>query len=710
MERPKIFYTVVLESGQEKGRYSSKSGPITAAKKAASRSFGRNNNSSLRIKIRQLGTKKVYEYIANRIKLDKPLTRKIGDSIISHKWVINVVASKKQHGGGIFLPNTNNFYWQPTESPSEKGATVNVSGLSFNTESWEPAGTQRNLAGNQRELKGIHQNADNQVKLENIIYSIISGSKSHIKQQCVALAHALEARSEIDFTLSDDLQNKLKTINRSQIYSIISYVKSICINSLFICIKDPGLLLDLDSIYFGSDNIIQDGAGDFVSVFEPFDLIIRPIYLTFYSLLRLHDYITKQLINYKFIVKNTEKIEQLTCEDAVVFQKQYIYNGYLLKGTSWNYLHDTFDSKIIISDIRRHNVLSLEQLRACIGENNMEEYIEDYTIDVYIKPSKVIKQIHIKFDVKKYWNKIKKSESIMKYLKCAHHQVTSSDTYNLSIYFRSLLNICPQFFISTSDTDSCYDPITYLFLNEHNRLYIRSSEWKITTKSTILNMFRQYNRGTCWLCVIINVLYLLYIFDDTFQIKQNMIPVWNNLLHTLDIHSFAKHLRLNFMDVNLDIGSIFVTPYIHTYCNLKKAIKSVWDMSELLYKMIAGDDSKAYIVIYNTDNHVITFFLTKSYGYYIDSNHINIIDIEYPDDWKKCNNADELKNKIYENKEDIWYDILYSRRLLPIPNDYIELNIKPNFSLDDFKSSYLIGRNYYQHKTSSLPNIRPWRP
>ncbi len=82
---------VVLKSsrGEPGGRYSSKSGPAAAAKKAASRRFGK-DNSDLRITVRETGTDREFSYVAKRVKLSKPVVREIGGKKITSLYKVEV--------------------------------------------------------------------------------------------------------------------------------------------------------------------------------------------------------------------------------------------------------------------------------------------------------------------------------------------------------------------------------------------------------------------------------------------------------------------------------------------------------------------------------------------------------------------------------------------------------------------------------------------
>lgn len=86
-------YTVVRSSvGEPGGRYASKSGPAAAAKKAASKRFG--TKRSVRVTIRETGTDREFTYDATRVKLSKPVIRKIGGVTVTREFRVKVVAVK----------------------------------------------------------------------------------------------------------------------------------------------------------------------------------------------------------------------------------------------------------------------------------------------------------------------------------------------------------------------------------------------------------------------------------------------------------------------------------------------------------------------------------------------------------------------------------------------------------------------------------------
>ncbi len=90
------YFTVTRTSiGETGGRYASKSGPAAAAKKAASKRFGKSKSNQIRLTIRETGTADEFTYNAHRIKLDKPIVRKINGATITSKYRIEV---KKAEG------------------------------------------------------------------------------------------------------------------------------------------------------------------------------------------------------------------------------------------------------------------------------------------------------------------------------------------------------------------------------------------------------------------------------------------------------------------------------------------------------------------------------------------------------------------------------------------------------------------------------------
>jgi len=85
-------YTVVrASSGKAGGRYASKSGPAAAAKKAASKRFGK-TGGTMRITIRKNGTDREFTYDAKRVKLPKPVVRKIAGVTVTSEYRVEVKA------------------------------------------------------------------------------------------------------------------------------------------------------------------------------------------------------------------------------------------------------------------------------------------------------------------------------------------------------------------------------------------------------------------------------------------------------------------------------------------------------------------------------------------------------------------------------------------------------------------------------------------
>jgi len=87
-------YTVTKSSiGSPGGRYSSKSGPAAAAKKAASKRFGK-GGSRVTLTVRQLGTDRDFTYSATRTKLSVPVVRKIKGVTIKSEYMVKVKSMK----------------------------------------------------------------------------------------------------------------------------------------------------------------------------------------------------------------------------------------------------------------------------------------------------------------------------------------------------------------------------------------------------------------------------------------------------------------------------------------------------------------------------------------------------------------------------------------------------------------------------------------
>lgn len=83
--------------GAPGGRYSSKSGPAAAAKKAASQRFRGESNSKkgLQLTVRETGSDREFTYNARRVKLQAPFTRTINGKKIVSEYEVEVRAVKK---------------------------------------------------------------------------------------------------------------------------------------------------------------------------------------------------------------------------------------------------------------------------------------------------------------------------------------------------------------------------------------------------------------------------------------------------------------------------------------------------------------------------------------------------------------------------------------------------------------------------------------
>jgi hypothetical protein len=92
----KIYYTMVLPSGKEEGRYSTslKGKPRDAAKKAANQHF-KSNSDAITLTIRRLGSDKTFTYVARREQLRDPIRRTLPDgSTYMIKYKIKISRKK----------------------------------------------------------------------------------------------------------------------------------------------------------------------------------------------------------------------------------------------------------------------------------------------------------------------------------------------------------------------------------------------------------------------------------------------------------------------------------------------------------------------------------------------------------------------------------------------------------------------------------------
>lgn len=91
----KKHYVVVGSNGLESGRYSSSCGPAAAAKKAASRRFT-DKVTRLEITVRETGTDRTFTYTARRVKLARPVVRRVaGGREIRSEYVTEVKAKRR---------------------------------------------------------------------------------------------------------------------------------------------------------------------------------------------------------------------------------------------------------------------------------------------------------------------------------------------------------------------------------------------------------------------------------------------------------------------------------------------------------------------------------------------------------------------------------------------------------------------------------------
>lgn len=87
-------YVVVLPNSREEGRYTSRSGPASAARKAATKRFT-NSTTKVRITVRETGTERTFTYDVQRVKLDKPFVSTIKGKTIKREFTTKIKAVKK---------------------------------------------------------------------------------------------------------------------------------------------------------------------------------------------------------------------------------------------------------------------------------------------------------------------------------------------------------------------------------------------------------------------------------------------------------------------------------------------------------------------------------------------------------------------------------------------------------------------------------------
>lgn len=90
---PRCYTVARASAGNPGGRYTSKSGPAAAAKKAASKRFG--VKSTVRVTLRELGSDSEFTYDATRVKLPNPIVRKIAGVTVASKYRIDVKAVRR---------------------------------------------------------------------------------------------------------------------------------------------------------------------------------------------------------------------------------------------------------------------------------------------------------------------------------------------------------------------------------------------------------------------------------------------------------------------------------------------------------------------------------------------------------------------------------------------------------------------------------------
>lgn len=89
-------YTVTASSvGGIGGRYTSGSGPAAAARKAASQRLrgATSGTNKVRLTVRQLGSDREFKYEATRVKLAKPVVRKIKGVTVTSEYQVIVKAA-----------------------------------------------------------------------------------------------------------------------------------------------------------------------------------------------------------------------------------------------------------------------------------------------------------------------------------------------------------------------------------------------------------------------------------------------------------------------------------------------------------------------------------------------------------------------------------------------------------------------------------------
>lgn len=728
-----VFYTVVLDSGEEVGRYSSKSGPAAAAKKAASKRF-HGSDTQLLISIRQLGTKNVYTYIATRTRLDTPFISQVGNKIITRLWKINVSAKKKQKGG---MEVGNEYDW------SNSAAKM-----------FEPI---QNII------------VDKNASVDDVVQLLLNNededyTKNIKKQYAINLATTLENEGEIDLFVHPSMYNHIN------VTKIIPILESICLNGLYLLSKDSSELLDLDAFFKMMDDsfskIILQNQGQVtnnpnnqIGYGGGIDVLLRP----FISLVTYYNKIKEIRKNklYVRLLNNQQHSIQLSpsaiiqepniqlsssaiiqqhsssatgqqhskqrSSSAIVqqhspFQVSYedvnysscedynhLFDAFVEDG-KWNYAFNTMnrrDKRIeqsTITYVNRLKMLSLKEIILCLEKNYSKKYIEEY--ELYFKENNVYKKINVRFNLTTYMIQT----CLLK--KCLLNNALRSDNIKtVAVYLRSLLNVFPNFFYTNESIVSCTDPIHLIItqknhenLNRNNFFF--KSEWfyKQIIPHNVVNLFRQYRRGTCWLCSAISFVYLWYLHDITI-IPSKHLESWKSLLDNLHIHEFFDSIYKKF---DYDSGG-YPTEAIQLMCD-KSYFKE--NIIQVLCKHILNKNTNnVYIVLYMHNKHATTFFMTKTYAYFLNSQESQIIYVEYPSSWTSCKTEDQLlktfnnkiHNKWFNLKED--EDPITMQTLRHCPYIQLTLDIVP--TKEEFAFCYLNNRSFanISRQTLGAPKI-----
>ena len=217
-------------------------------------------------------------------------------------------------------------------------------------------------------------------------------------------------------------------------------------------------------------------------------------------------------------------------------------------------------------------------------------------------------------------------------------------------------------------------------------LYSKSISKQISEHPIVY--FTQMQRGTCWVCAHLNMLYLIENhFNVENLIKEEYLEMWNDVKQTFDVNKFAVSYLgrenfdiINFFENKLLIKKIIKINAIQHYIEILQQTDDLINLIKLL------ENQSLNLVSYNYESekigHLICIYKSESYTFIYDSNMSEVFHIDSYLKYLKIEKPEKIQyRKLFSFNQNLQFDDYYSnyaQRIFGFDNYLKYINGKEN--------------------------------